>query len=667
MRFLITIVFQIFGDGRSDSIFFYLLATVEHENLFKLDLLPLWNDTDEKRPFTLRTAALSTTVYITLPNSVTMTTPELSSHRRSPSSSTLNRDLHGRSVEQAQLLEALDRSYVHSLKEVTFSAPPASEQPKARSRSGTISARKGQTINLSIKTGMRRSEDASSLPRSPSQQRFKPTSTCDPQSYNYAREPAPHTPLGWQDPNSPTFDASSHRPDDIAEREERQFWSYRYKKVKNELKEHESFIDIIINSGLLHCSIDEIELIYSNLNGDTSQEGGNEHEGMMPLTLVYALREIKGNERRLKEVMKEAKKGVRMISGASNKSVGLAISYSRDSTQEEEDQYYDLRQMQHRTSEDSQTCIETGDDETFEDIRYEEDDEDVMDHHTRIARQYEYRDRDEEISESEYDTEDQDQRDYESEEEEALRSVRQPRHAFDQSNDRRHYYQPTQVARTRPTHSPRLQQQKSTTNVSKSPVARSSPRAPPPSSASMTRDTPSRSSGTSSQHRYGTYYRPTNGSSPAMVHSTPKMTSSSALVTTLSSGSCRSSPSLNSPKPTSIFSSSPRPTMSTPSTPNHFALASQMRRERQNSTFHQVYSSNPLESARNSPNIIDGVRQDPLQRRRSKEKMRNGTQQQQQREYSKQGRKESEIKKSESMETVFVVQRAQRVPIVRRL
>jgi hypothetical protein len=632
---------------------------VEHENLFKLDLLPLWSDTDEKRPFTLRTAALSTSIYITMPDIVTPSAPRLSSHRRSPSSSTLDHDLHGRSADHAHLLEALDRSYLHSLKDIIFSAPPAHGQPRTRSRSGTVSARKGQGSNLSIKTSNCRSEDSSSLPRSPSQQRFKPTITSDPHCYNGAMEPAPRTPVGWQDTDAPAFDASSRRPDDTAEREERHFWSYRYKKIKNELKDYELFIDDVINSGLLHCPIEEIELINANLNSDASQEGGNEQKAMMPLTLLRALREIKGNGRRLKDVMKEAKKGVRMISGSSNKSVGLAISYSRDTTQEEENQYYNLRQARHRMSESLQTHSDDEENETFEDMRYEEDDENVIDRDSRVARQYDYRDRDEDISGSEYDTEDQDQPDYDSEEE-VLRPVRQSRNGSDRSNDRRHQYQPMQAVKTRPSHSPHLQQRSAAT-VSKSPIARSSPRAPPLSSRCMTRDTPSVSSSSTSQYRYGTYYRPSNVSSPGMSQSTPKITSSPAVALTSSAGTYRPSPLLNSPKPT--LSSSPRPTTSSPTTPNHLALASQMRRERQASSSH-AYSPSPVDTARFSPNTTHGHRKEQIQSRRSKEKLGNDSQSQQD---SKQGRKESEMKSSESMETVFVVQRAQRVPIARRL
>lgn len=374
---------------------------------------------------------------------------------------------------------------------------------------------------------------------------------------------------------------------------------------------------------------------------------------------------------------------------SSSSSVGLAISYSRngeDTSLDEDDRQYHLQQQRrHRLSEDPRLYSEDDEDaETFEDSRYT-DNGNQTHNIERLDRRYDYRNGDEEISGSEYETEDQDGTDYDSQSdhyEEEERVVYPLQKSRARSSNSKHAHQPVPL-------SPRMQQHIVVQPVSAKPViAKASSRAPL-MSASMQRTTSSDNSNasTAQQNRYGAYYRPSAGmtSSPAMSVSTPKMHSSPSLVPATSSSlakssssTYRSSPVLNSPRlpalsSSSLSSSSPKPTFSTPSTPsNHLSLASQMRRERQASS-NALHTSN-LESQ--SPNL-NAVRREQIQKRRSKERVRADQryqiQKRQQREedYSppsiQQQRQNESLKNSESMETVYVVQRAQRVPVVRRV
>lgn len=652
---------------------------------------------DEKRPFTLRTAALSTTIYVTLPNDIVPSVPGLSSHRRTPSSSTLQRDSQGSPAEHALLVEALDRSYIQSLRDVSFSA--VNEEVKGRSRSGSLSASRARTGNLSnINTSgtINKTQDPASIPRSPSQQLFKPNFTSDNQ-----RE-MPHTPSGChQEPSSPSLENSmsarnTHRPDDIAEREERAFWSYRFKQVKDELNISDSLIEDIINSGLLHCPIEQIEQIISNLNGNGDVGDGQ----MVPVGLVNALREIKSNERKLKEVMKEARKGVRMIPSSSNTSVGLAITYDDRSHVSASG---GGRQTQHRLSEESQIYTEEDDDdqEGFEeeDSRQYEVDENIPYQRECDSRE-DYRDHrqlqdsedSEAISESEYDSEDHDGQSYasydETEEEEDEVDYRAParRVLYNDKNSPRQPAETNYTKTARPkriSQSPRAQAPPKAPAAVVKPAMRSSPRAPAvPSSSSMQRDqqhvTSSSPSLSSTQHRYGAYYQPTaqSVSSPSIATSTPKMASQSPAFATTPSSAYRSSPIItyNSPKPASSVTSMNTPTLASSNsmtTPNHFALASQMRRERQASIHHS--SSLNLNSSASASPKLNAKRE--IQKRRSRERMHLQHQPHPQPRHhqdtmmamdTKKG-KQNDMTSSPSLETVFIVQRAQRVPVVRRL
>lgn len=568
----------------------------------------------------------------------------------------MQRDLSGRPIEHAMLIEALDRSYLHSLRDLSFDVLP--EESSTRLGIKSIPARKmprglAELSKLNI----------SSIPRSPSQQRLSITHTTDATA-----APIPRSPVGWHNhsPTSSSFDPSAHRPDDLAEREERLFWSYRFKTIKAELQaEVETSIDDVIQSGLLHCSIQEIEQIVENLNG-------GENEDLIPARLVHALREVKTNEIRLTKLMKEAKKGVRMIPATSNTSIGLAISYAGNP---EEKSY--------RTSEESQRYTDGSDAEGLEEVE-------KIDGIAAATRQEEYRyrgrdqfdDEDTENSASEYDSEEQDRLEDEetATEEEDERYLRHQTHYKGNDDGFRDGVAAVRTNRVQLSpqirQSPRLEQQLPT-RVQPSPRSQASPRimkdaprivgaaSPRIKDSQRLKDSPrlqqqqhqqllsssamQREAANQSQ-RYGAYYRPC-GTSPALSGNSPRVGAGSA--------------STSSPNAQSQIKLATAATNLT-SSPNHLALATQMRRERQASHSSPNLSTraSPALNAQESVSISMSRSMTSPRERERRVRMPSCSPRYEEGARERENVKEKEeITPSPSLETVFTVQRAQRVPL----
>lgn len=224
----------------------------------------------------------------------------------------------------------LQQSYLRSLQNMRFQdqAKDAGSQNAA-----TITKRSASRLSVAKTVMQRGSSDmvhnskttaSHTIPRSPSQQQF-PASIVDGDN---ADSYLPTTPSGWEVEND-YFDhdvarSPPYRSDDAAEREERAFWSMRFRQVRAEMTagSAESLVAAMDASGLLHYSQAELEQVIAHVNAQAYDAGS-----LLSPELIAGLRQVKVAEKRLKDMLLESKKGVVRVGSANSIPVGLAISY----------------------------------------------------------------------------------------------------------------------------------------------------------------------------------------------------------------------------------------------------------------------------------------------------------------------------------------------------